>query len=110
MAKQSTINPLDKNIYLLDDIVYGMFNRLYKLILEVLHESVAQEKPGEILLVEAENNWLLARFSTKSSEMSTIFTRHPTRQLSKVLSKKKRYETSNGRHHSSLSKYQSIVF
>jgi len=42
---------------------------------------VAKEKSGEILLIEAENeanNWLLASFSTKSSEISTIFTRHPT--------------------------------
>ncbi len=43
---------------------------------------MAKEKSGEILLIEAENeanNWLLASFSTKSSEISTIFTRHPTR-------------------------------
>ena len=47
-----------------------------------LHESVAKEKLGEILLIEAENkanNGLLASFPTKSSETSTIFTRHPTR-------------------------------
>ncbi len=50
--------------------------------LRPLHESVAKEKSGEILLIEAENeanNWLLASFSTKSSEISTIFTRHPPR-------------------------------
>ena len=47
-----------------------------------LHESVAKEKSGEILLIEAKNetnNGLLVSFSTKSSEISTIFTRHPTR-------------------------------
>ena len=50
---------------------------------------MAKEKPGEILLIEAENeayNWLLASFSTRSSEISTIFTRHPTRaKVSKLL-------------------------
>ena len=51
-------------------------------MLRSLHESVAKEKSGEILLIEAENeaiNGLLASFSTKSSEIPTIFTRHPTR-------------------------------
>ena len=53
-----------------------------KFKLRPLHESVAKEKLGEILLIEAENeanNGLLASFSTKSSEISTIFTRHSTR-------------------------------
>ncbi len=47
-----------------------------------LHESVAKEKLGEISLIEARNeanNELLASFPTKSSGISTIFTRHPTR-------------------------------
>ncbi len=62
-----------------------------------LHESVAKEKSGEILLIEAENeanNGLLASFPTKSSEISTIFTRHPIR--AKVsLSKQKRLRVSS---------------
>ncbi len=44
-----------------------------------LHESMAKEKWSEILLIEAENeanNELLASFSTKSSEILVIFTRH----------------------------------
>ncbi len=44
-----------------------------------LHESVAKEKMSNILLIEAENeanNGLLASFSTKSSEILDIFTRH----------------------------------
>ena len=51
-------------------------------IMRPLHESVAKEKSGGILLIEAENeanNWLLASFSTKSSEISTLYARHPTR-------------------------------
>ena len=47
-----------------------------------LHESVAKEKSEEISLIEAgneANNELLASFPTKSSGISTIFTRHPTR-------------------------------
>jgi len=43
---------------------------------------VAKEKSGEISLIEAENeanNELLASFSTKSSGISAIFTRHPNR-------------------------------
>ena len=47
-----------------------------------LHESVAKEKSGEISLIKAgneANNELLASFPTKSSEVSTIFTHHPTR-------------------------------
>ena len=50
--------------------------------LRPMHESVAKEKSAEILLIEAENeanNELLASFPTKSSEISAIFTRHPTR-------------------------------
>ncbi len=50
--------------------------------LRPLHKSVAKEKLGEILLIEAENeanNGLLASFPTKSSEISIIFTRHSTR-------------------------------
>ncbi len=44
-----------------------------------LHESVANEKWAKILLIEARNeanNELLASFSTKSSEILVIFTRH----------------------------------
>ncbi len=44
-----------------------------------LHESVTKEKSGEISLIEAgneANNELLASFLTKSSGVSTIFTRH----------------------------------
>ncbi len=44
-----------------------------------LHESVAKENSGEVSLIEAENeanNGLLANFLTKSSGISTIFTRH----------------------------------
>jgi hypothetical protein len=40
---------------------------------------VAKEKWTKILLIEADNeanNWLLASFPTKSSEISVIFTRH----------------------------------
>jgi len=43
---------------------------------------VAKEKQGEISLIEAgneANNELLARFPTKSSEISAVFTRHPSR-------------------------------
>jgi len=43
---------------------------------------VAKEKLDEISLIEAENeanNTLLASFSTKSSGISAIFTRHPIR-------------------------------
>ncbi len=43
------------------------------------HNSVAKEKSVEISLIEAgneANNGLLASFPTKSSEISTIFTRH----------------------------------
>ncbi len=50
-----------------------------------LHESVAKEKLGEILLIEVENkanNGLLESFPTKISEISTIVTRHPTLQRS----------------------------
>ncbi|HIO96804.1 MAG TPA: hypothetical protein EYG71_02645 [Leucothrix sp.] len=52
------------------------------MLIETLHDSVAKEKSGEISLIEAENeanNELLARFSTKSSGISAIFTRHPSR-------------------------------
>ena len=41
-----------------------------------------KEKSGGTLLIEVgneANNWLLASFSTKSSEISTIFTRQPDR-------------------------------
>ena len=51
------------------------------LYLRPLHESVAKEKLDEISLIEAgneANNELLASFPTKSSGISTIFTRHPT--------------------------------
>jgi len=44
-----------------------------------LYESVTKEKSGEISLIEAgneANNELLASFLTKSSGISTIFTRH----------------------------------
>ena len=40
---------------------------------------MAKEKGAEFLLIEAENeanNWLLASFSTKSSESLVIFTRY----------------------------------
>ena len=54
-----------------------------------LYESVAKEKSEEISLIEAgneANNELLASFPTKSSGVSTIFTRHPTRaKVSKCL-------------------------
>jgi len=60
--------------------------------LETLHESVAKEKQGEISLIEAgneANNELLASFPTKSSGITTVFTRHPTR--AKVSISIKRY-------------------
>jgi len=47
-----------------------------------LHDSVAKEKSAEISLIEAgneANNGLLANFPTRSSEISVIFTRHPSR-------------------------------
>ena len=47
-----------------------------------LHESVSKEKSDEISLIEAENeanNALLTSFSTKSSGISAIFTRYPSR-------------------------------
>jgi len=43
---------------------------------------VTKQKSDEISLIEAENednNELLASFSTKSSGISAIFTRHPNR-------------------------------
>ncbi|MEE9445811.1 MAG: hypothetical protein V3V19_09125 [Cocleimonas sp.] len=47
-----------------------------------LHESVTKEKWAKFLLIEAgneANNWLLASFPTKSSEILVIFTSHLTR-------------------------------
>ena len=47
-----------------------------------MHESVAKEISDEIALIEAgneANNGLLASFPTKSSGISAIFTRHPSR-------------------------------
>jgi len=49
---------------------------------------MAKEKSGETPLIEAKNeanNRLLASFSTKSSGISTIFTRHPTRARSQII-------------------------
>ena len=47
-----------------------------------LHVSVTKEKSDETPLIEAgneANNGLLASFPTKSSGVSAIFTRHPSR-------------------------------
>ena len=46
------------------------------------HDWVTKQKSDEISLIKAENednNELLASFSTKSSGISAIFTRHPSR-------------------------------
>jgi len=47
--------------------------------MKLLHQSVAKEKWAKILLIEAgkeANNGLFAGFSTKSSKILVVFTRH----------------------------------
>ncbi len=59
-------------------------------LLRPLHDRGAKEKCTKILLIEtgnAANNWLLASFLTKSSEILVIFTREYIMQRSLIIIK-----------------------